>query len=478
MKCQYNCKTFNFSCDEESWQNSSYCILHTDFPNDESSAIFDILLKEKKKKIEEKVKNKDFEFSGAILSNVNLPRSEINTDINFLEAKIIGNVNFNGSNITGNVNFQCSKIGGRICFDSIFESKKTKITGSLHFQGAEIGLGAFFRNIVITKNVKFDSSHLHCVLRFNDSKIGGDVWLFGSTFKNFIDFGGATIGNLMSSGSVFDRFVFFNDSKFEGITTFQLSTFKDYVHFERAKFFGDTRFEDIEFHSKVSFFNSSFLSNRGRFKRLQEFDANFESAKLNNVYFRHCDLTNVRFKDVIFENCELSTSKLPVKIIEHKEYDCSKGLINNSIIPKLNPKMTKIENVTIFAPFSLIEYANEVSDIYRRIRQCLENQGAYIEAGEFYKKEMDLRRTDVYKDTNYSIYLTYKFLSLTSRYGENSKILASLIVLYYLAVAVFVFILKINPTNPYFMYFNIAIIPIGSFLIALFVYSFARKMAR
>lgn len=470
MKCQFKGDYPNSLCVEEIWEDSNYCVLHTDFPSDKTSESYSKLFHEKAKKFNEKVNNEDFHFAGAILFEVNLSGYNINDNIFFEEAKILSDVNFIGANVNGNVFFNSSKILGSVFFDSE-QYKKTKIEGSLNFQGADINDRAFFRDIEVSKDIKFHSTKIGSVCRFNNAKIIGEFWLIDSTIGNFMDFRNAHIGRLINYGSTIERFAFFDNTKFERNVSFKKSIFKNEVYFEQAIFLDDTIFEDVEFHKNVSFSNSRFLGNRGRFKRLENFKANFESAKLDNVYFRQCDLTQVRFKDVIFDNCELSTSKLPEKIIEHKEYEKSKIIINNA---KIFPK--RITHIT--DSVTLIEYANDVADIYRRIRQCLENQGAYMESGEFYKKEMDFRRTEVYKKVNKSIYFTYTFLNITSKYGENSKILVFLIILYYFIIGATVNIFNINPTNPNFMYYNLAIIPIGSFLIALFVYSFARKMSR
>lgn len=477
MKCQYK-SDYSKSCDKEVYQNSYYCALHTDFPKDKNSMQYKLLLLEKIRIFEEKIENNDFNFAGTTLKEINLSDKIINQDLVLSDCKIYGNVMINGSSINGNVFFNSSVIFGTVELDSNFEPyKKTKINGTLDFRGATLKQQLFCRDIIIMKDLKFHDSTVDSVLRCSGAKIDGQIWLFGSKFGSFIEFDNASIGTFLCSHSEIERFGSFYNNTFNGLVNINNSTFRMRVCFNNAKFLGDTEFDNINFCKKVIFYNSTFTSNRARFKRLKQFNANFEAAKLHNTYFRHCDLTNVRFKDVIFENCELYTSKLPNKIIEHKEYEKNKRRLENNTPPKISNKKTLLTDHTLLTPSSLIEYANEVADIYRRIRQCLENQGAYMEAGEFYKKEMNFRKAEVYKKSNRSLFLTYTILNWISSYGENSLKLAILIILYY-GLAVYIAHHYNLPKTDYTLYFTISIIPIGSFLIALFVYSFARKMSR
>jgi uncharacterized protein YjbI with pentapeptide repeats len=469
---------------------------------------------EKANKVKEKIDTHDFNFAGARLFEINFSGKRIEGNLILSGSKIINSVRLNGSTINGNVSLTGAEVDGILFFDSQYDpALRTIINGSLLLQGSHIHQGAFFRNIEIRDDLKLWNTTMGSFVRSANAKIGGQVWILNSTFGNFLEFSGATIGKFFQiSRSSIDGFGYFHGTKFKGDVSFKGTVFKIEVDFCRSKFFENITFEDVEFiknvyfrnvlfngivyfiqkhitsnifRSYVSFADSSFFA-RGIFEGIKNLNASFRSARLKNVVFRNCDLSNVRFKDVIFDNCELSTSKLPDKIIEHKEHDYSAKL--NFKLLKLSSKMT-ILSCPIFSPRAQfpcktiiaipdkVENANMVSDIYRRIRQCLESQGAYIEASDYYKKEMDMRR-EVYKSKNTINWIFYSFLSLISRYGENSKILVVLISLYYVLLLTIVYFFKINPTNPLFIYFNIAIIPLGSFLIALFVYVFARKMSR
>ncbi len=92
-------------CGEETWQNSEFCILHMELPEDEESEEFREINELKKKKVEEKVSKEDFNFEGARL-----------LEVDFSGMKIKNNMDFNGSAIRRDALFREATIGGYTFF--------------------------------------------------------------------------------------------------------------------------------------------------------------------------------------------------------------------------------------------------------------------------------------------------------------------------------------------------------------------------
>ena len=93
--CKYNSKEYfpeGLDCQEDTWKNSDYCILHMDFPEDSNSQEFEDIKREKEGKIQQKLANNDFDFRGAKLLEIKLLEFVFNTDINLSDSKIWGNV--------------------------------------------------------------------------------------------------------------------------------------------------------------------------------------------------------------------------------------------------------------------------------------------------------------------------------------------------------------------------------------------------
>lgn len=582
--CRYVSNHKNIDhCKEEAINNSDYCILHTDFPEDTNSPNFNALIDEKNKKVEQKIKNKDYNFCGAKLFEINFSRREIESDVNFTDAhirkdvifdytRINGIINFNGAKIDGSINFEEARIdkdvkfkntfikrdadftraaiGGIVDFENAKILKKANfpmaiIDESINFEKAKIGEEAYFNRAILNKNVNFFLATINGNLNFLLTPIGGDVNFSLASIGGNVDFrakidgkldfeksvidgdanfeelelkknayflrsvinGNANFrlakidGDLDFSGSKINRNAVFEEMKVNGGARFEGVEIGGNVNFKEAKVNRNTNFEwakvdgyvhflNTEFNGFANFNEASFLS-KGIFEKLNKFKASFEGAMLRNIIFLGCDLTNTRFKNVIFERCGLSTSHWEDNMIkEHHDYRKNKIKYTNKTFFILSDFL-KI----LWIP-ELIEEAESVSDTYRRIKKCLNEEGTYNKAGYFYKKEMDVKR-EVYWNNNKSMWLFYTILSITTSYGESIR---RLVFCYFGIILIFAALyallgFSINDAIIYSALNSISLIYnpsqanglepvifierlIGTVFITLFVYIFARKMSR
>mgnify|MGYP000902492187 CR=1 FL=1 len=487
MKCKFESEYTHKKCDENALPGQDYCIFHSDFPKDKDKL---------KSELKNKITNRDYNFEGYKLYSLEL--SNINTNnglqfrnatfkedfilkngkvssINFYGAHVIGNVEIKGSEITkfvhfnndvvigGDVKFNGTKIHMGCDFSNDNEKEYLNSFGVCNFSSIDVKGKLDFSNVKICGNINFVNAKTQKDLSFQHANINGkadfrEVIINGNAYfnsfwenktfkvKDEAYFDGLNVKkDLHVNGAIFNKKVGFKRINVIGNSNFSQTKFLDDVDFSNAKFEGETEFEKTIFEKEANFKNASFLF-RGIFAELNPFNASFENAWLKNVIFNECDLTKVRFKHVIFDNCELSTSKLPKKIPEHIEYDNNKN-----------------------------EELKSISDTYKRIKKALQQEGEYDLAGEFYIKEMDSKKR-LYHIGRTRIF--YEFLSLLTRYGEKFNILFGFIVLFYAFLIVLVYFCHLNQSSPWFIYFNIITVPVGSFLMALFVYIFARKMAR
>lgn len=489
MKCKFHSDYFGApNCTEDALPGENYCIFHDDFPKD-------------RKKLESELKNKiarkDYNFEGYKLYSLDL--SSINTDkgLQFRNTTFKGDfilkngklnsINFRGAHVTGNVEIKRTKIKESVDFgndtviegdvkfngtkihkepdspsidkDEILDSfgvcnfSSIDVKGDLNFSNVEIGGPVNFVEAKTQKNLSFQHAKIDGKADFRGIIVNGDAY-FDSFLKDKkfeakkeAYFDALNVKkDLHVNGAIFNEKVGFKGINITGNSNFSQTKFLKNVDFSNATFEGETEFEKTIFKDKVNFKNASFLF-RAIFAGLNPFNASFENAWLKNVVFNECDLTKVRFKHVIFDNCELSTSRLPEKILEHIEYDNNRN-----------------------------EELKSISDTYKRIKKALQQEGEYDLAGKFYIKEMDTKKEEYSKLSGNRLF--YNFLSYMTKYGEDFKVLFGLIILFYISLITFVHHYNLDQSNPYFVYFNIIIGPIGSFLMALFVYIFARKMSR
>ena len=102
MNCGY--KFYNGkTCGEAAWDDSDYCILHTEPPHDTETHELRRVLAEKDKRVKEKVDSNDFNFEGMHLAVIDLSRMTIAAGLNFRRAVISEKARFSNTEIAGNV---------------------------------------------------------------------------------------------------------------------------------------------------------------------------------------------------------------------------------------------------------------------------------------------------------------------------------------------------------------------------------------
>ncbi|MFC1786573.1 pentapeptide repeat-containing protein [Halobacteriota archaeon] len=200
-------------CREETWQNSEFCIIHIELPEDEESGEFKRINELKDKKVEEKLIQKEFNFEGAKLFEVDFSGMKIKKNLDFNHSFIRKNVLFNGAEIDGVVGFGGAKIGEYALFEG------AAICGRVLFEGAEIGGHAWFEGAKIEGDVWFGGA-----------KIGGHAWFEGATIEGYAWFKGAKIG----------EDAWFEGANLKGDVNLDLTEIKGKLSFK------DTTFENQE----------------------------------------------------------------------------------------------------------------------------------------------------------------------------------------------------------------------------------------
>lgn len=346
--------------------------------------------------------------------NVNFEKSKIDHDVDFTSSVIKGNLNFRSSTIGGDAKFISSILNKNVIFENSKIMRKAKfdnakISSEVNFSGADVSGTIRFLFAKIDGNANFNRLHAYENVEFAFAHINNNISFFaahiygGTYFDNTIIKGSANFSALIA-----DKLISFSRATIEEGISFLNSQFNeklDFSHFksngsinfeetniENANFIfariGEVYFKNIDSRINLNFNNASIL-NSAIFDKINHIKASFENAVLNTTVFRECNLSNVRFKYCILNNCELSTSYWDNNIIpERLDYD--KNILN----------------------------AHELADTYKRIKQCLQNEGAYNEAGDFYICEMDMRRKVYWKSDKLS-WIFYTILSGTCKYGEK-----------------------------------------------------------
>ncbi|MDD2777844.1 MAG: potassium channel family protein, partial [Methanocellales archaeon] len=228
-------------------QNSEFCILHIDLPEDESSEEFREINELKEKKVEEKVSKEDFNFEGARLLEVDFSGMKItlnrwNPCVNFTNAIIRRDAKFDSVEIVGSAWFREANIGGNALFREAKISIETffgeaEIGGHASFEEAEIGRDAWFGEAKIGGNVLFGEAKIGEHAFFGEAKIGGDAWFGRAKIGGDAWFGDAEIGgDAKFRGATIGRDAWFGEAKIGGNAWFDRTKIGGKLEFKGTTF--------------------------------------------------------------------------------------------------------------------------------------------------------------------------------------------------------------------------------------------------
>jgi Pentapeptide repeats (9 copies) len=167
------------------------------------------------------------------------------------------------------------------------------------------------------------------------------------------------------SGSQFFGKAQFSEAKFEGIAYFNGAKFEE-VNFTKTNFYRLATFVDSDFYGKTHFsgeFNGETKFNYVLFEGKEK--VIFDTENLSNVSFMNADITGVRFSD-------------QTRWGEEKAKEDRFKIVDERLLEK------KIKE----------KYFNlgSIKAVYRSLRDNYEYRMRYDEAGQFFIREMELKR--------------------------------------------------------------------------------------
>lgn len=193
-ECKYK------GCREQAFEEG-YCILHL-YPSVNVKTDINKIQKLKFRKFQEKIANKDFNFEGIVIQDVDLSGMKIKADVNFRGAKledvklrstdISGKLDFTGAEILQWLDISNAEIGTNAIFKSVkFPNKsifknikvnydltfnKSKFNGYLVLDNANVGWRIILKNVFIGDSISFSSARAR-FLNLDKSSIGSNIHL-------------------------------------------------------------------------------------------------------------------------------------------------------------------------------------------------------------------------------------------------------------------------------------------------------------
>jgi hypothetical protein len=202
-------------CQEPVYEDTHYCILHVEFP-DESDPQYQTIRQKKSARVAERINARDFMFAGTKIYGIRATGIQDIKELNFNDAIVKGDVCFDYATVNGNAWFEKVILEGDGCF------KRVTIKGSAHFEGA-----TFYRRA-----------------KFTEAKIGVNADFKNAKLKELAGFGGINVGNYLE---------FQNKAEIEGPVNFILAKIGAGAVFNEITIKQDCYFEQVEIGENCSF---------------------------------------------------------------------------------------------------------------------------------------------------------------------------------------------------------------------------------
>ncbi len=493
-------------CGRPTHKKSKYCIFHAS-AEEKTEEEFKQALKEYVDKIKEK--DGDYNFKKFVfIGDINFKKdSSITTfkNANFTEAIFEGNADFQCATFKLDADFGKATFKGVNYFmDVTFErdvdfvwATFEQLTNFAHatFEGNTKFLAATFKTFTHFKDTTFklNADFWYAIFKLNayftDVTFGGEADFEYATFEKDADFGKAKFeGNAKFGAVVFEISTYFKETTFKLNADFQCATFKLDADFTDATFGGKADFEYATFEGDANF-GLKYLVKILNFLRIKTLPGKKIFIRINNEGGK-----------ISFDRAYLENTNLDIELVKNTLIDFTGALLR-----KTNMQREQIENHILQEEKG--EYL-PAKKIYLLLKNNFHSIGQYEDESWAYKKEKDMERKSNCHFKSLHKWLWSCFLNGIFGYGiQPSKVIMSAI----LIITLFAF-LFMNPgisnivgieeitSNNFFdcLYFSTITFTtlgygdfrplegigrilagseafIGAFMMALFVYTFARR---
>ena len=365
-------------------------------------------------------------------------------------------------------------------------------------------------SITIFKNANFGRATFKGSVNFGKITFKGHANFREATFKRYADFGKATFKEHANfKEAIFEGSAGFEEATFEVYADFRKATFERYADFRKATFKGHTEFMGANFKGKADFVKATFEGSANFGKATFEDDADFRLkyfARVTNfsrikvfsgkkLFIR----VNNKGGKISFERAYLENVYLNVELNEGVVIDFTDTLLRNTYIQR-----EQIENHILQEKKE--EYLN-ANKIFLLLKNNFHSIGKYKDESWAFKKEKDMERKDNCHFKSLHKWLWSCVLNGIFGYGEQPvKVIISAMLIIFIFTFLFmssgisnVDIDRITTKNFFdCIYFSTVTFTtlgygdfrplegsgrilagteafIGAFMMALFVYTFARR---
>ena len=375
-----------------------------------------------------------------------------------------------------------------------------------------------FKGYFFPEELKFSNMEFNNIADFTRNTFQGDIDFTKTTFKKNVVFNEATFQKKAVFKEVTFQDASFDNAIFQQNVVFTKATFQD-ASFDNTTFQYHADFEETTFQ-EASFDNTTFQKNA-------VFDkATFQEASFDNTTFqKNASFDKIEFQSVSFNGAIIERNlkfKTDPKQVNELNLQNAQFLFKGYITANLTKAKfygANLENVAFNQcewPKKLYEEIHmrfpfeELETIYRNLKQNMLRHGNYSRAGDFYYREMEMRRkgAKAKKDRLWPWFELYRLLAGYGERPQNTVAVSLSVVLAFAFLYWSLGCLQHSVITPclfqqivdvlYFSFVTFTTLGLGdihpvttlgkmlvcceavfgAFLIALFVVVFVRKMAR
>lgn len=304
-------------------------------------------------------------YIGYHLPDIKLKQKIFSNHVYFIDTVFNGKVDFSNSIFEKSINFTNTKFVKEVLFN------KTVFVEESNFGHAKFNRRISFSDVVFKLKVDFSRSE------FN----GYESIFQTSYFDDEVNFEWAHIKNATFDLTEFKKFSNFYKTEFNGNTSFWGAKFKKEVNFSSSEFNGEVNFELSRFDDAAKFEDTKFIG-RANFRKLF-FDCPERivmNGNLSKISLLETDIRRIQFGDHVTwteENILPSNYKI---VSWHRKSKSSRNRF-------------KIQDERLLEKGSLEIRLEAVLNVYRDLRDNYDYNLRYEEAGQFFVREMELKRT-------------------------------------------------------------------------------------
>lgn len=341
-----------------------------------------------------RVDDGEHDFEGYQLADADLSGKVFHSDMIFRRAVFTGRTSFREAVFTEFAFFQGAEFRGEVDMGSARFSNDVSFEGAAFrgdagFEDASFDKSSYWVKAAFGADTSFKEASFGEEARFEEVRLGTST-----TFDHAKFFGDVHFDDLRVAGTVyygfceFLKYTFFMEAQCQGEADFSFAEFMNYADFTRSRW-KEMNMTDVIFERRGCFDGAVIES------------GTFEDAELRHVTFRDVDLANVFTTGASLEEAYMSQARWGTP---------ARGPLGKKLV---------VREETVANEAGSREALIRAEAAHRNLKESYKNEGDYGTAGEFFIREMSLRRRVALMDREYGYWVMSNLIAGLCGYGER-----------------------------------------------------------